>query len=248
LLYTSTRSMTGIKSLAIAPNIGGKWRQIFVVGSLFQAFVLLLYVIIDRFFISSSENSTIPGSKEGAALVITTTVRKTSHINTSTNNAIRTPSTYSGVLLHRLALLYQLSVALTRHLIRRIYSIPSSLLGFTQSFSRFSGYILSQTRFQSRSLLLKRNIPVSTNLPYRSMNDKYFSIVAEEDESVAQVLSRVTSYPSFWFMLLAKSSLLMVGQFISFIPSYLGTEPSLLCSLAESSQIASFFAVSYYIS
>ena len=72
--------------------------------------------------------------------------------------------------------------------------------------------------------------------------------IIEDNENVAQVLSRVSHYPSFWLMLVAKMNLLMVGQFISFIPIYLSTAPTLLLSPQISAQSSSTFAVSGWTS
>ena len=72
--------------------------------------------------------------------------------------------------------------------------------------------------------------------------------IIEDNETVAQVLTRVSHYPSFWLMLVAKMNLLMVGQFISFIPIYLSTAPTLLLSPQISAQSSSTFAVSGWTS
>ena len=232
----ATGSVFGMKSSDMIGVVGGQWRRIFVVASLFQASVLLLYVAIDRFFIAPTENGSFSTSSSGVS-------KSSKH---STKNDVN--NKISSLL------------RLTRYVCRfssHLYSsrskaVHSLLLRVNRSWNRLLGQgritsttVPTSSQSKSRSILVKRNIPISTNLPFRNVNDKYFSIVAEEDESVAQVLSRVTSYPSFWLMLLGKASLLMVGQFIIFIPSYLGTERSLLCSPAEASQISSFFAVSH---
>lgn len=47
----------------------------------------------------------------------------------------------------------------------------------------------------------------------------------ENDESMSEVIIRVSKLPQFWLMLLGKVVLMVIGQFISFIPLYLMTGP-----------------------
>lgn len=279
-------SLFGIKTSSLV--VGGKWREIFKMSAIFQAFVLLLYIVIDRFFISIGSLNSIGTSNKGIKESTTTTMVRSSVKSSIHKNNVKTTtiySTYTETFVYRLVLVSsQLTLALARHCRKRLQVISGVIVYLFHNLSQVSGQAFSvvcasiqsilsrvsqnwnqvrsktsqikvNTRIpttniaktQSQSRLMKRNIVVSTNLPYHknSINNiNRLSSLAEEDENVYQVLSRVTSYPSFWLMLLGKASLLMVGQFIAFMPAYLGTEPLLLCTPSEASKISSFFAVS----
>jgi hypothetical protein len=67
-----------------------------------------------------------------------------------------------------------------------------------------------------------------------------------DKETVEQVLHRVFQYPAFWLMMCGKMNLLMVGQFIAFIPAYLTTSPSLKMSAEAAARASAAFAVSVF--
>lgn len=223
----------------------GLWRQIFKVTALFQALVLLTYLLVDRFFISTRDGTS--NSKSGT--------------QAKDPRAVKSTKPASIYLAHRLAILGG-----------QLYSLPVSVLRSTQNVGRAGRDTINSILRVVQSLLLQllfwkrnpvgsvgkngaysatrsdnrlgtRKVSTVSTTASRTSSGSASALVAEEDESVAQVLSRVCKYPSFWLMLIGKASLLMVGQFISFIPSYLGTEPSFLCSPAEAANISSFFAV-----
>ena len=95
----------------------------------------------------------------------------------------------------------------------------------------------------SDQLVSTKSVPSSD--PSSNTGDITAETANEDNENVSQVLKRVSTYPSFWLMLIAKMNLLTVGQFISFIPIYLSSAPSIMLPPEMSAKASSTFAVSY---
>jgi len=70
------------------------------------------------------------------------------------------------------------------------------------------------------SLLIRNTF--KNNIKNNNDNDK-ININNNDNESMKDVISRVTKNKQFWLMLTGKVSLMVVGQFISFIPLFLIT-------------------------
>lgn len=127
---------------------------------------------------------------------------------------------------------------------RNVFRVGSAIqFSILLAYTLIDKYFLSKA-VTSNSTSRSHTVRVEPIDSIKAASPNVDSITLNDSENVSQVLKRVSMYPPFWLMLTAKMNLLMVGQFISFIPIYLSSAPSIMLPPEISAKASSTFAVS----
>lgn len=126
---------------------------------------------------------------------------------------------------------------------RNVFRVGSAIqFSILLAYVLIDKYILSKN---STSNSHSDQVITTKSVPSSPLSNGDVTTANEDNENVSQVLKRVSTYPSFWLMMIAKMNLLTVGQFISFIPIYLSSAPSIMLPPEISAKSSSTFAVSF---